>query len=156
MGLKNGKLQPIILPEHLEFLIKTSGLTEEQVKSKYEHFLKEHPDNRISKKAFKEMINQGIPKTTQKIGLKNNPMTLNAKSSVRNHGSLINKPGSNLFRMPSNDAIGLVQVPRSNEPTGLEVRNKRPSYTGLSSFNNRTVQSVGNNKSKPAEKAQQF
>ena len=58
MGLRNGKLQPIILPEHLEFLIKTSGLTEEQVKSKYEHFLKEHPDNRISKKAFKEMIDQ--------------------------------------------------------------------------------------------------
>ena len=58
MGLRNGKLQPIILPEHLEFLIKTSGLTEEQVKSEYEHFLKEHPDNRISKKAFKEMINQ--------------------------------------------------------------------------------------------------
>ena len=58
MGLRNGKLQPIILPEHLEFLVKTSGLTEEQVKSKYEHFLREHPDNRISKKAFKEMINQ--------------------------------------------------------------------------------------------------
>ena len=58
MGLRNGKLQPIILPEHLEYLIQTSGLTEQQVKSKYEQFLKEHPDNRIGKKDFKEMITQ--------------------------------------------------------------------------------------------------
>ena len=58
MGIRNGKLQPIILPEHLEFLIKTSGLTEEQVKEKYGNFLKEHPNNRISKKDFSEMISQ--------------------------------------------------------------------------------------------------
>lgn len=58
MGLRNGKLQPIILPEHLEYLMKTSGLSEEQVKLKYEQFLKDHPDNRIEKSDFKEMISQ--------------------------------------------------------------------------------------------------
>ena len=56
MGIRNGK--PVLLPEHLEFLMRTSGLTEDKIKGKYEHFLKEHPDNKITKNVFKEMIEQ--------------------------------------------------------------------------------------------------
>ena len=56
MGIRNGK--PILLPEHLEFLVKTSGLTEADVERKYESFLKEHPDNKINRNVFKEMIEQ--------------------------------------------------------------------------------------------------
>ena len=56
MGIRNGK--PILLAEHLEFLMKTSGLTEEQVRTKYEHFLRAHPDNKINRNVFQEMIEQ--------------------------------------------------------------------------------------------------
>ena len=56
MGMKNGK--PVLLPEHLEFLVNTSGLSEPQVKTKYEHFLKEYPDNRITHSGFQDMIEQ--------------------------------------------------------------------------------------------------
>ena len=56
MGLKNGK--PVLLQEHVDFLMKTSGRSEAEVRAKYQHFLKQHPDNKITKVDFKDMIEQ--------------------------------------------------------------------------------------------------
>ena len=56
MGCKNGK--PVLRPEDKEALAKTSGLSEDEVESKFEAFLKDHPDGKLRKKDFREMMSQ--------------------------------------------------------------------------------------------------
>ena len=56
MGCKNGK--PVLRPEDKEALAKASGLSETEIEVKFEAFLKEHPDGKLRRKDFREMISQ--------------------------------------------------------------------------------------------------
>ena len=78
MGCKNGK--PVLRPEDKEALAKTSGLSEDEVESKFEAFLKDHPDGKLRKKDFREMMSQ--VRNTFDNQLKSNP-TLSGSSKER-------------------------------------------------------------------------
>ena len=56
MGCKNGK--PVLRPEDKEALAKTIGLSQDEVETKFEAFLKDHPDGKLRKKDFREMMSQ--------------------------------------------------------------------------------------------------
>ena len=56
MGCANGK--PVLRPEDKEALSKASGLSPEEVEVKFEAFLKDHPDGKLRKRDFRDMISQ--------------------------------------------------------------------------------------------------
>lgn len=60
MGSKNGK--PVLRPEDAQSLAKTSGLSEEEVKAKFEKFQEEHPKGKMGKRSFRTMMSQALPK----------------------------------------------------------------------------------------------
>ena len=59
MGAKNGK--PVLRDEDIQAMIKTSGLTEEQVRATFQSFLQEHPDGKFDKKQFRTMMQKAMP-----------------------------------------------------------------------------------------------
>merc|ERR1711936_1072297 len=60
MGSKNGK--PVLREEDITQLAQTSGLERKQVEEHFNAFVSEHPDGRMGKKAFKEMMSKALPK----------------------------------------------------------------------------------------------
>ena len=58
MGSKNGK--PVLRREDIDSLCATSGLTREQVKNSFNHFVKENPQGKLTHAAFKEMLQTAI------------------------------------------------------------------------------------------------
>lgn len=60
MGAKNGK--PVLRDEDISTMMKTSGLTEQQVKDTFQTFLEEHPDGKFDKKEFSAMMQKAMPK----------------------------------------------------------------------------------------------
>ena len=59
MGSSNGK--PVLRPEDIAALTKSSGLTEDQVKQAFDNFASEHPDGKMRPKDFREMMEKALP-----------------------------------------------------------------------------------------------
>jgi len=59
MGSKQGK--PVLREEDITTLCKSSGLDEAQVKEHFEKFVEEHPEGRMKKKDFREMMQKALP-----------------------------------------------------------------------------------------------
>ena len=59
MGSSNGK--PVLRPEDVTALSKSSGLDEAQVKQAFDNFVTEHPDGRMKPKDFREMMEKALP-----------------------------------------------------------------------------------------------
>merc|ERR1711884_828592 len=58
----------ILTNEDLEFIAKNTALSKVQVESRYQNFLKLHPDGRISRKSFHSMMKECYPGTdTEKL-----------------------------------------------------------------------------------------
>merc|ERR1711962_912260 len=60
MGSKNGK--PVLTEDQAEALAQSSGLTGDQVKEQFEAFKTEHPNGKMKRKDFKEMMSKALPK----------------------------------------------------------------------------------------------
>jgi len=60
MGCKNGK--PVLREEDRKALAETSGLSEDEVGVKFDAFVKDHPDGKLRKKDFRDMMSQALPK----------------------------------------------------------------------------------------------
>jgi len=60
MGCKNGK--PVLRDEDLEQLCKTSGMDEVEVKEAFDQFVTEHPNGKMKKKYFRELMEKALPK----------------------------------------------------------------------------------------------
>jgi len=60
MGSKNGK--PVLREEDIFHLMESSGLDRNQVEDHFNGFKAEHPDGRMNKKDFKEMMTKALPK----------------------------------------------------------------------------------------------
>jgi len=60
MGSKNGK--PVITDQQAADLARTSGMTEEEVKESFNAFVAEHPNGKMKKKDFTEMMQKALPK----------------------------------------------------------------------------------------------
>jgi len=60
MGSSNGK--PVLRPEDVAALSKSSGLDETQVKQAFDAFITEHPDGKMRPKDFREMMQKALPK----------------------------------------------------------------------------------------------
>jgi len=60
MGSSNGK--PVLRPEDIAALAKSSGLDEAQVKQSFDSFVTEHPDGKMKPKDFREMMAKALPK----------------------------------------------------------------------------------------------
>merc|ERR1712212_139459 len=60
MGSKNGK--PVLTEDQAEALTQSSGLTVDQVKEQFEAFKTEHPNGKMKRKDFKEMMSKALPK----------------------------------------------------------------------------------------------
>merc|ERR1712198_457691 len=60
MGSKNGK--PVLREEDIEALMKTSGMNKEQVKDAFDSFVLEHPNGKLKRKDFRDMMTKAIPK----------------------------------------------------------------------------------------------
>jgi len=60
MGSSNGK--PVLRPEDISALAKSSGLDETQVKQSFDAFVTEHPDGKMRPKDFREMMAKALPK----------------------------------------------------------------------------------------------
>jgi len=66
MGSKHGK--PVLRESDRDELARASGLSKEEVTERFNSFMKEHPDGKLTKKGFKEMMDQALPKKdTSKI-----------------------------------------------------------------------------------------
>merc|ERR1711887_95841 len=63
MGSKNGK--PVLTEDQAEALAQSSGLTVDQVKEQFEAFKTEHPNGKMKRKDFKEMMSKALPKKTR-------------------------------------------------------------------------------------------
>ena len=59
MGSSNGK--PVLRPEDIAALTKSSGLEEAQVKAAFDNFVSEHPDGKMKPKDFREMMAKALP-----------------------------------------------------------------------------------------------
>ena len=59
MGCVNGKA--VLKEEDIDYLVKYTDLTEEQVKENFENFLEKHPKGKLDKKSFSEMMNLCYP-----------------------------------------------------------------------------------------------
>ncbi|XP_023348501.1 neuronal calcium sensor 2 [Eurytemora carolleeae] len=60
MGSKNGK--PVLTEENAEALAQSSGLTPVQVREHFDAFVAEHPNGKMKKKDFREMMSKALPK----------------------------------------------------------------------------------------------
>merc|ERR1711872_248487 len=60
MGSKNGK--PVLTEDQAEALAQSNGLTVDQVKEQFEAFKTEHPNGKMKRKDFKEMMSKALPK----------------------------------------------------------------------------------------------
>ena len=60
MGCAAGKC--VVEEEDLMFLIKHTDLDERQVRTYYGQFLKKHPDGKLDRTSFREMMNICYPK----------------------------------------------------------------------------------------------
>merc|ERR1711973_739378 len=60
MGSKNGK--PVLTEDQAEALAQSSGLTVDQVREYFEAFKTEHPNGKMKKKDFREMMSKALPK----------------------------------------------------------------------------------------------
>ena len=64
-----GVRKPILAEEDIDFLVRNTAITREQVVSQFKIFLKNHPDGRISKKSFQSMMQACYPGAdTEKLG----------------------------------------------------------------------------------------
>jgi Ca2+-binding EF-hand superfamily protein len=59
MGCVHGK--NILLEEDIEYIAKNTAMSREQVEIQYQSFLEKHPDGRISRKSFHEMMKECYP-----------------------------------------------------------------------------------------------
>jgi len=59
MGSKNGK--PVLRDEDVVALSKTSGMDEAEVRSSFDQFVTEHPNGKMKKKDFREMMEKALP-----------------------------------------------------------------------------------------------
>ena len=60
MGSKNGK--PVLREEDIAALSKSSGLDEAQVRESFDAFVAEHPNGKMRRKDFREMMSKALPK----------------------------------------------------------------------------------------------
>jgi len=51
----------ILTNDDIEFIAKNTALSKDQVESRYQNFLKMHPDGRISRKSFHTMMKECYP-----------------------------------------------------------------------------------------------
>ena len=54
MGCVNGK--PVLSKEDLDFIANHTAVSRDEVDRKYENFLAKHPDGKITKKEFRNMM----------------------------------------------------------------------------------------------------
>jgi len=65
MGGANTK-ENILTDEDIEFMVKNSDLTDEDVKQMYSEFIDNHPDGKITKDEFKETFEKILPRADMK------------------------------------------------------------------------------------------
>jgi len=66
MGCINGK--SVLTEEDIDFIAKNTAMDRTKVEAQYQNFLSQHPDGRISKKSFHEMMKECYPGTdTEKL-----------------------------------------------------------------------------------------
>jgi Ca2+-binding EF-hand superfamily protein len=66
MGCINGK--SVLTEEDIDFIAKNTAMDRSKVEAQYQNFLSQHPDGRISKKSFHEMMKECYPGTdTEKL-----------------------------------------------------------------------------------------
>jgi len=66
MGCINGK--PFLNEEDIEFIARNTAMDRDNVESQYQNFLTQHPDGRISRKSFHDMMKDCYPGTdTEKL-----------------------------------------------------------------------------------------
>ena len=58
MGCVNGK--PVLSDADLDFIATHTAVSREQVDRQYENFLARHPDGKITKRDFRNMMEVGI------------------------------------------------------------------------------------------------
>jgi len=64
-----GTRKPILAEEDVEYLVRNTAISRDQVNSQFKIFLKNHPDGRISKKSFQSMMKACYPGAdTEKLG----------------------------------------------------------------------------------------
>lgn len=61
MGCANGK--QVLTEDDFNYLASHTALSREEVEEKYRHFLERHPDGKITKKAFRQMMQVCYPST---------------------------------------------------------------------------------------------
>merc|ERR1711953_891615 len=64
MGNKNGT--PVLRQEDIEVLCNSSGLEESQVRECFDSFVEAHPNGRMKKGDFREMMEKALPKKDAK------------------------------------------------------------------------------------------
>merc|ERR1711988_1695828 len=66
MGCINGK--SVLTEEDIDFIAKNTAMDRNKVEAQYQNFLTQHPDGRISRKSFHEMMKECYPGTdTEKL-----------------------------------------------------------------------------------------
>ena len=60
MGSKNGK--PLLREDDIANLVKTSGMTEKDVKHAFDSFVAEHPNGKMKPKDFRQIMSSALPK----------------------------------------------------------------------------------------------
>ena len=60
MGSKNGK--PLLREDDIATLVKTSGMTEKDVKDAFDSFVAEHPSGKMKPKDFRQIMSSALPK----------------------------------------------------------------------------------------------
>merc|ERR1712012_272023 len=60
MGSKNGK--PVLTDDQAQALANSSGLDVVQVREHFDAFVAEHPNGKMKKKDFREMMSKALPK----------------------------------------------------------------------------------------------
>ena len=60
MGSKNGK--PLLREDDIANLVKTSGMTEKDVKHAFDSFVAEHPSGKMKPKDFRQIMSSALPK----------------------------------------------------------------------------------------------
>ena len=59
MGSKNGK--PVLRDEDVTDLVKTSGMSEKEVRDAFTSFVSEHHNGKMKPKDFREMMSSALP-----------------------------------------------------------------------------------------------
>ena len=60
MGSKNGK--PLLREDDIAALVKTSGMSENDVKTAFDSFVAEHPNGKMKPKDFRQIMSSALPK----------------------------------------------------------------------------------------------